>query len=141
MKQTIFVVMRSEGQYEDSFETVEKAFYDKDKADEYIESRNKSFTDIENLRNEWSEIELTLESSVPEEYWEAIENVSEEPQEFPEYWSDNKDTFINAVKETMPEIYEKHGETLLLEMYNYYEDTSHKWNGQPYFYVSETEIE
>ena len=105
MRQEIYIVMRSEGQYEDSFENVEKAFYDKDKAEEYIAARNKSFTDIENLRSEWEEIESTLEAAVPEEYWEAVENVSEETQEFPDYWSDNKDTFINAVKETLPEMY------------------------------------
>jgi trans-2-enoyl-CoA reductase len=141
MGQTIYVVMRSEGQYEDTVENVERAFYDKNDAEKYIESKNKSFDNVEQFRSEWEEIELALEDSVSEDYWNSVENISEESQEIPEYWSDNKDTFIKFVKEIIPEIYEKYGEDLLLEMYGYYEDSSHKWNGQPYFYISETEIE
>ena len=141
MGQQIYIVRRSEGHYEDRFEYIEKAFFDINKANEYVALKNESFKKLEDLRKEWEEIEMTLEDAVPQEYWDEIENVTEESHEIPQYWSDSKETFIKSIKETIPNKYELLGESLLVEMYEYFECGSYKWDGAPYFYIDETEIE
>lgn len=141
MGQKIYVIRRSEGEYEDRYEYIEKAFYDVNKANEYVALKNQSFEKLENLRAEWEEIQCALEEAVPQEYWDEIENITEESREIPQYWSDSKETFIKSIKETIPNKYELHGETLLIEMYEYFEANLYKWDGKPYFYIAETEIE
>jgi hypothetical protein len=141
MGQKIYVVKRAEGEYEDYYEYIEKAFYEQDKADKYITDKVAIYKRLESYRSEWEIIEAELEKAVPEDYYEYIENFSDESPEFPEYWSDSKVTFINAVKETLPEMYERHGEIHLQEMYEYFEEGPYKWNGQPHFFIYETEIE
>lgn len=141
MGQKIFIVKRAEGEYEDYYEYIEKAFYEQDKADKYVTDKTAIYKRLESYRSEWEIIEAELEKAVPEEYWDEIENINEDSKEFPEYWSDNKVTFINAVKLTLPEMYERHGEIKLQEMYEYFEEGPYKWNGQPHFFISETEIE
>lgn len=141
MGQKIYIVKRAEGEYDDYYEYIEKAFYEQDKADKYITDKTTIYKRLESYRDEWYEIEIALENAVPNEYWDEIENVNENSKEIPEYWSDTRETFINAVKEALPETYEKHGEAKLLEMYEYFEVGPYKWNGQPHFFISETEIE
>lgn len=141
MGQKIYVVKRAEGEYDDYYEYIEKAFYEQDKADKYVTDKTAIYKRLESYRPEWEIIEAELEKSVPEEYWDEIENINEDSKEFPEYWSDTKVTFINAVIQTLPEMYEKHGEITLLEMYEYFEAGPYKWNGQPHFFIYETEIE
>lgn len=141
MGQKIYVVKRAEGEYENYYEHIEKAFYEQDNADKYVTDKTAIYKQLESYRDEWEIIEAELEKAVPEDYWVNLENISDDTQEIPEYWSDNKVTFINAVKETLPEMYERHGEIHLLEMYEYFEEGPYKWNGQPYFFITETEIE
>lgn len=141
MGQKIYIVKRAEGEYDDYYEYIERAFYEKDKADKYVTDKTTVYKRLESYRDEWDEIETALEKAVPNEYWDEIENINEDSKEIPEYWSDTKETFINAVKETLPEIYEKYGEAKLLEMYEYFEAGPYKWNGQPHFHINETEIE
>lgn len=141
MGQKIYVVKRAEGEYEDYYEYIEKAFYEQDKADKYITDKTAIYKQLESYRAEWEFIEAELEKAVPEEYWDEIENINEDSKEIPEYWSDTRETFIKAVKETLPEIYEKYGEITLIELYEYFEAGPYKWNGKPHFFITETEIE
>lgn len=126
MGQKIYIVKRAEGEYDSYYEYIEKAFYEQDKAEKYVVDKNAMYKRLESYRDEWKEIENTLDNAVPDNYW-----------------SDTKETFINAVKKTLPEIYEKTGEIKLMEMYDYFETWSFKYTykGQPCFYTSETEIE
>lgn len=141
MGQKIYIVKRAEGEYDDYYEYIEKAFYEQDKADEYVTDKTAIYKRLESYRDEWDKIETALENAVPDEYWDEIENINEDSKEIPEYWSDTRETFIKAVKETLPNKYKKHGEAKLLELYEYFEAGPYKWNGQPHFYISETEIE
>ena len=96
MGQKIYVVKRAEGEYDDYYEYIEKAFYEQDNADKYITDKTAIYKRLERYRNEWDEIETALEKAVPDEYWDEIENVNEDSKEIPEYWSDTRETFINA---------------------------------------------
>lgn len=126
MGQKIYIVKRAIGEYESYYEYIDKAFYEQDKADNYVSDKNAMYKRLESYRDEWKEIETLLDNAVPDNYW-----------------SDTKETFINAVKKTLPELYEKHGEAKLLEMYDYFETCSFKYTykGQPCFYITEAEIE
>ena len=133
MAQKIYVVKRAEGEYDSYYEYLEKAFYEHSEAEKYVVDKIAMCKRLESYRDEWEEIENVLENAVPDEYWD----------ENSEYWSNTEETFINAVKKTLPELYEKHGEAKLLEMYDYFETCSFKYTykGQPCFYISEAEIE
>lgn len=126
MGQKIYIVKRAEGEYDSYYEYIEKAFYEQDKADKYVSDKNAMYKRLESYRDEWKEIETLLDNAVPDNYW-----------------SDTKETFINAVKKTLPEIYEKTGEIKLMEMYDYFETWLFKYTykGHPCFYISEAEIE
>ena len=76
MGQKIYVVKRAEGEYEDYYEYIEKAFYEQDKADKYITDKTAIFKRLESYRAEWEIIEAELEKAVSEEYLNAIENIS-----------------------------------------------------------------
>ena len=123
------------------YEYLEKAFYEHSEAEKYVVDKIAMCKRLESYRDEWEEIENVLENAVPDEYWDENSEYWSNTNEIPEYWRDNEETFINAVKEILPDKYEKYGETTLIEMYNYFEVGYYKYSGQPRFYISETEIE
>lgn len=141
MAQKIYVVKRAEGEYDSYYEYLEKAFYEHSEAEKYVVDKIAMCKRLESYRDEWGEIENALENAVPDEYWDENSEYWGNTNEIPEYWRDNEKTFINAVKEVLPDKYEKYGETTLIEMYNYFEVGYYKYSGQPRFYISETEIE
>ena len=98
MGQKIYIVKRAEGEYDDYYEYIEKAFYNQDKADKYVTDKTAIYKRLESYRAEWEEIETALDNAVPNEYWDEIENINEESKEFPEYWSDSREIFIKAIK-------------------------------------------
>lgn len=126
MGQKIYIVKLAVDEYDSYYEYIDKAFYEQDKADKYVSEKNAMYKRLESYRDEWKEIETLLDNAAPDKYW-----------------SDTEETFINAVKKTLPEIYEKTGETKLLEMYVYFETMSFKYTykGHPCFYITEAEIE
>ena len=141
MGQKIYIVKFAVGEYDSYYEYIDKAFYEKDKAAKYVIDKNAMYKRLESYRDEWEEIETLLDNAVPDNSWEIIKTIDEDSNKFPEYWSDTEETFINAVKKTLPEIYEKNGEIKLLEMYHYFRISPFKWEGPPQIYINETEIE
>ena len=57
----VYIVMKSTGQYEDRFESPQKAFTSKEKADAYVESKNNYF---DKLQERYDEIDYDVDENI-----------------------------------------------------------------------------
>jgi len=132
----IFLVEQTIGQYEDRYITIEKAFFDKTKAEEYIEKKNSQYEGLQLISEHW------------ERFWDCkiyevlIDRSIEIPEdkEWETYYSaiHDQDRFIKFIKEYFPEDYEKFGEEKIRFAHDLYERG--QLNELPFYSIEVTEL-
>jgi hypothetical protein len=148
-KSKIYIVMKSTGQYEDSFESPYAAFTNKDKAEAFAETKNDYY---HNLEEQYRAIDFDVQGKMEELFDRYLEDTNKEMFEAykdaikPENTKNifNWDIYYDEqlVFYENKELFNKYleicnvtdKEKVALEVSKEYDDAS--YDGMPYFYVS-----
>lgn len=143
MSKKVYLIRESGGEYEDSWEILLEGYFNKDKADECLNSLNANKNKMESYKDFWFDLTNKLDDiEHPEydEFWENWKNGDDVPDEYENYlWSDSTERFIYWLKKDFNDIYIDKGEKLLIELYEYYKLGYHEYNTS-YFDIVEVDI-
>lgn len=150
----IYIVMESCGQYEDRFESPVKAFTDKNKAEAFVEEKQKYYDELD---EKYSAIDIDIQEKMTQlfnrylkdtdkemydAYLKAIDlDVEAKNFNWDEYYEKESDFHDNSelVNKYMDICKLTDDERNAIAVYKEYEDNN--YDGLPYFYVSHKELE
>jgi hypothetical protein len=138
MEKYIYLVREFGGQYEDSWEAIRFAFFNKETRDAKIKELNTKIDEMESYRELWNEISDKLnEIETPEydKFWEEYDSDEQDvPEEYQNYlWCESVERFIYWMQKELNDIYVQYSEDIWKEIYKYYEE-QHCQYGSLYTY-------
>lgn len=116
---TIFVVKKYGGEFEDSWNAIDKCFNDEKLAEQYIEQQKEFNKYMESLRKEFIEIQNVLNDNIPCGLTKDFK-----------YWEDSYENFIFNLKKYIPNIFTKYDEKTLKNMFDYFIEGYMIWSSR-----------
>lgn len=130
----VFIVEKYGGQYEDSWEYVDKVFDDIKKAEEYIESDKKIIKSFWENKKEFSDLcdRIIKENTDEQGYWKEGVDVSDFKWLYSFEDDDKRETqFLKVFNEKYPDYVKRFDTDYLVQMYHFLITQSNIYHEEP----------
>ena len=128
MSKKIYLIREFGGEYEDSWEAIRFAFFNKENRDKKLNELNNKIDELESYRELWLDVSDKLNDIETPEYdkfWEEYDSSDEKdiPEEYQNYlWCESFERFVYWMQKELNYIYVKYSEDIWKDIYKYYEE-------------------